>query len=348
MFNDWGLCTAGLLELSTLAKMVDPVEWSGRNGLIALRDLVRVYLKRKLRKDATRTSNWELAKLSAEQIEYGACDVAAALEVGWLLMEKLDEKVAAEKAAAASDAASAEASGSKASESASPSTSASKQPAGKTKAGGPAMSTEARKLIKAALFGFSAGAAPAVQEAAATVVVEAAVSAFQAPVKAQASAKAQVPAKAAAPVKAAPVKVQAVKVQAVKGASAPAAKGGAQKSHERAFAMWLEGHDIDAVCAQMRTAADPLKLGTVSGYLIRAAEESGIFPPLPSSKHDDEASAENDAKLTELKRRMKMVVQLPEAKYGIRNHRPFLRQAGFLAKGEAKEGWSESSDSNSD
>ncbi|WFD02203.1 hypothetical protein MOBT1_000884 [Malassezia obtusa] len=79
--RDFGIVSNGLVELSTMAKLVDPDRWKHRRLLISLRDLCEAYLKRALRKDAVRVSQWDKAPLSAEQLEYAASDVYVSLEL---------------------------------------------------------------------------------------------------------------------------------------------------------------------------------------------------------------------------------------------------------------------------
>ncbi|KAK0540820.1 hypothetical protein OC842_000273 [Tilletia horrida] len=77
-----GIRSAGLLELSRLAQEVDPERW-GSHGkrLISLRELVAVYLGRKLLKDSARLSDWSQPTLTGEQLRYAAADVMSGLEV---------------------------------------------------------------------------------------------------------------------------------------------------------------------------------------------------------------------------------------------------------------------------
>ncbi|PKI82404.1 hypothetical protein MVES_003658 [Malassezia vespertilionis] len=79
--RDFGLSSAGLVELSTLAKAVEPERWAHRRLLISLRDLCSAYLNETLRKDAVRTSTWSHAPLSAMQTEYAASDAYVSLEL---------------------------------------------------------------------------------------------------------------------------------------------------------------------------------------------------------------------------------------------------------------------------
>lgn len=67
--RDFDLRARNVVELSTLAKLVDPVRWAGRNTLISLKDLCKVYLGRSLKKDATRVSDWTKVPLQPIQIE---------------------------------------------------------------------------------------------------------------------------------------------------------------------------------------------------------------------------------------------------------------------------------------
>lgn len=79
--RDYDIDTRNVLELGNLAKLAQPRKWAGINHLISLRDLTRIYLGRKLRKDGVRVSDWEKYPLSAEQIEYAASDTFVSLEV---------------------------------------------------------------------------------------------------------------------------------------------------------------------------------------------------------------------------------------------------------------------------
>lgn len=79
--RDYAIDTRNIVELSTLAKLAQPSRWEHVRWLISLRDLTRVYLGRKLRKDSVRVSDWERYPLDEEQIEYAASDTFASLEV---------------------------------------------------------------------------------------------------------------------------------------------------------------------------------------------------------------------------------------------------------------------------
>ncbi|GAC98965.1 hypothetical protein PHSY_006562 [Pseudozyma hubeiensis SY62] len=79
--RDYGIDTRNVVELSNFVKLAQPQRWAAINHLISLRDLTRIYLGRKLRKDSVRVSDWERYPLDAEQIEYAASDTFASLEV---------------------------------------------------------------------------------------------------------------------------------------------------------------------------------------------------------------------------------------------------------------------------
>ncbi|KAK4054482.1 hypothetical protein OIV83_000976 [Microbotryomycetes sp. JL201] len=86
--RDWGIRSQGLLELSTVAKTADPTRYKERNGLIALQELVGVYLQRYLQKGEVRTSLWS-RHLSEEQKRYAADDVYSSLQTCHVLLDKL-------------------------------------------------------------------------------------------------------------------------------------------------------------------------------------------------------------------------------------------------------------------
>jgi hypothetical protein len=97
-----------LLELSTVAKLADPERWAGRHWMIALRDLTRIYVQRRLiKEDSVRSSNWSLMHLEDRQVEYAACDVVAGTAIMRELVPRLDAllKKRHEEATAASTAA---------------------------------------------------------------------------------------------------------------------------------------------------------------------------------------------------------------------------------------------------
>ncbi|TKY85260.1 hypothetical protein EX895_006340 [Sporisorium graminicola] len=79
--RDYSIDTRNVVELGTLAKLAQPGRWADVRRLISLRDLTRVYLGRKLRKDSVRVSDWEQYPLNANQIEYAASDTFVSLEV---------------------------------------------------------------------------------------------------------------------------------------------------------------------------------------------------------------------------------------------------------------------------
>lgn len=79
--RDFGIVSAGLVELSVLAKSVEPDRWQHRRTLISLQDLCNAYLSRQLRKDDVRISRWSRIPLSEKQLEYAASDVFVSLEL---------------------------------------------------------------------------------------------------------------------------------------------------------------------------------------------------------------------------------------------------------------------------
>ena len=79
--RDYAIDTRNVVELSNMVKLAQPKLWKDRAYLISLRDLTRVYLGRRLRKDSVRVSDWERYPLDADQIEYAASDTFASLEV---------------------------------------------------------------------------------------------------------------------------------------------------------------------------------------------------------------------------------------------------------------------------
>lgn len=80
--KDFGLAAEGLLELSALAKVVDKERWVDRVSMIALRDLCRIYLNRKLDKNPdVRQGRWDRKTLDEEQLHYAASDVYVGLEI---------------------------------------------------------------------------------------------------------------------------------------------------------------------------------------------------------------------------------------------------------------------------
>lgn len=81
-YRDFGYQMRNCVELSSVAKQVEKEVWEGRTTLIALRDLCRIYLRRRLKKDKDlRGSEWDAAILSREQIEYAASDAYVGLEL---------------------------------------------------------------------------------------------------------------------------------------------------------------------------------------------------------------------------------------------------------------------------
>lgn len=72
----------GCLELSSVAKYADPERWKNHVGMIALRDLSRVYLRRKLNKNFdVRVGKWNNPSLDERQCEYAANDVYVGVEL---------------------------------------------------------------------------------------------------------------------------------------------------------------------------------------------------------------------------------------------------------------------------
>ena len=79
--RDFKLVSNGLVELSAMAKALDPSRWKHRRLLVSLRDLCQSYLDRTLRKDAVRVSRWTNTPLSHLQQEYAASDAYVGLEL---------------------------------------------------------------------------------------------------------------------------------------------------------------------------------------------------------------------------------------------------------------------------
>lgn len=79
--RDFGVPTNGLVELSTMAKLLEPQRWKHRRLLVSLRDLCQAYLARTLRKDAVRVGTWTNVPLTHTQKEYAASDAYVGLEL---------------------------------------------------------------------------------------------------------------------------------------------------------------------------------------------------------------------------------------------------------------------------
>ncbi|OCB85224.1 ribonuclease H-like protein [Sanghuangporus baumii] len=78
MYRDFGATVRSCVELSYLARTLDPERWPGNPAeFISLARLVSVYLNRSLSKTGTRRSNWDENVLSPEQINYAANDAHA-------------------------------------------------------------------------------------------------------------------------------------------------------------------------------------------------------------------------------------------------------------------------------
>lgn len=75
LWRDFGVPCAGLLELSAVARHVDPARWPNK-GLISLARLSAAYLGADLDKGSVRTGDWS-ARLDAEQVSYAANDAFA-------------------------------------------------------------------------------------------------------------------------------------------------------------------------------------------------------------------------------------------------------------------------------
>ncbi|UZJ52147.1 hypothetical protein CBS101457_001467 [Exobasidium rhododendri] len=79
--RDFEVAMTNMVELSSMAKLVDADLWKGIFHLISLRDLCRVYLKRRLKKDLrVRASAWG-SSLDEQQTEYAASDAYVGLEI---------------------------------------------------------------------------------------------------------------------------------------------------------------------------------------------------------------------------------------------------------------------------
>ncbi|KAF8496624.1 ribonuclease H-like domain-containing protein [Gautieria morchelliformis] len=79
LYRDYGVVSRGLLELTNLAHLVDPIRVPTRK-MISLKRIVEMYTGYTLDKGTVQTSNWE-ANLSQKQLEYAANDAHSALRV---------------------------------------------------------------------------------------------------------------------------------------------------------------------------------------------------------------------------------------------------------------------------
>lgn len=86
-----------MIELSRLAKILDPERFGKSKVVIALRTLCRIYLGKRLRKDSNRTSDWEAKKLSDGQMIYARDDVRSGLALFYHLKNKFELKDRIEK-----------------------------------------------------------------------------------------------------------------------------------------------------------------------------------------------------------------------------------------------------------
>ncbi|KAN0059622.1 hypothetical protein ACQY0O_008191 [Thecaphora frezii] len=99
--RDFDVTCRGLVELSALARRLDAEAWEYKRGpLVSLRDLTRVYLGRKLRKEDVRTSDWTTMPLSEQQQEYAVNDVVASLEILRVLAAKVPQNLSIDQAIA--------------------------------------------------------------------------------------------------------------------------------------------------------------------------------------------------------------------------------------------------------
>ncbi|KZT50052.1 ribonuclease H-like protein [Calocera cornea HHB12733] len=95
LWQEFKLVINNLVDISTLAKTVDPETWTvsiARNEALGARMLCAVYLKRPLIKDpSVRTGNWEAWPLSPEQLRYAFDDVICASDLLSLLLGMLND-----------------------------------------------------------------------------------------------------------------------------------------------------------------------------------------------------------------------------------------------------------------
>ncbi|KAL5495581.1 hypothetical protein ACEPAI_1044 [Sanghuangporus weigelae] len=89
MYRDFGATVRSCIELSYLARTLDPERWPGNpTEFISLARLASVYLNRSLLKNGTRRSNWEEHVLSKEQIKYAANDAHASQVICTTLLSR--------------------------------------------------------------------------------------------------------------------------------------------------------------------------------------------------------------------------------------------------------------------
>ncbi|OCH87160.1 ribonuclease H-like protein [Obba rivulosa] len=82
LFNDYGVVCSNLVELGVLAHNVDPIfSAMYSRQIVSLERMVHMYVQKVLDKPKVRTSNWALAPLAEDQMEYAANDAHSALMV---------------------------------------------------------------------------------------------------------------------------------------------------------------------------------------------------------------------------------------------------------------------------
>ncbi|KAL5518655.1 hypothetical protein ACEPAH_338 [Sanghuangporus vaninii] len=89
MYRDFGVTVRSCVELSYLARTLDPERWPGNPAeFISLARLASVYLNHSLLKTGIRRSNWEESVLSKEQINYAANDAHASQVICTTLLDR--------------------------------------------------------------------------------------------------------------------------------------------------------------------------------------------------------------------------------------------------------------------
>ncbi|TCD69748.1 hypothetical protein EIP91_006284 [Steccherinum ochraceum] len=86
LFRDFGILAANLVELGGLGRQADPAFAQKRN-IVALATIVQTYTGKALNKGPVRSSDWEHAPLTPEQLEYAANDAHCAITVYNKLMK---------------------------------------------------------------------------------------------------------------------------------------------------------------------------------------------------------------------------------------------------------------------
>ncbi|EKM56744.1 uncharacterized protein PHACADRAFT_172418 [Phanerochaete carnosa HHB-10118-sp] len=280
LYKDYQVAARNLIELGAFAKQADPsFSAPHKRNIVSLVTMVGMYERREVHKGDVRTGNWELLPLAEDQKIYAANDAHSALMVYLTLCKIKEEKESVLDPKAFTSSIAVESYPE-------PTTAATGELAEPlAKANSTSSATSESAITESAASTPTTVSANETATSPATSTARNSTDSAAAPISASLppdTTRSPVPAS-----RQANIDRLAAEIEADRTRRAP------QLQHRRAYTLWH--HDRMAladICAELRSRENPLKVGTVISYVVRALQEDGS---LPYSPEDLKALARSEA-----------------------------------------------------